>query len=106
MSSAERARALAAKFSPPGEAQAEKPAIPPGVATRPTARTKRVRRTVDLPVARHHALKEWCQTTAVQLGVADVSGQDVLNALVARLLTDETLARKIRADLEEQLTQQ
>lgn len=58
-----------------------------------------VRRTVDLSPARHDKLDEWQRETARELGRARITGQDVLNALVARLLTDETLARKIRADL-------
>jgi hypothetical protein len=40
----------------------------------------------------------------VELGAARVTGQDVLRALVARLLTDETLARTIRSDLADDLT--
>ena len=58
-----------------------------------------VRRTVDLSPSHHAQLAEWCRETARQLGRARVTGQDVLRALVARVLTDETLARKIRADL-------
>lgn len=62
-------------------------------------RVKPVRRTVDLSAAHHAALDQWCGETAQQLGRARVTGQDVLRTLVARLLTDETLARKIRQDL-------
>ena len=69
----------------------------------PRVRAKAVRKTVDLPPARYAALTEWCSETALQLGVARVTGQDVFNALVARLLTDETLARRIRADLDADL---
>ena len=58
-----------------------------------------VRRTVDLSPARHDQLDEWQRETARELGRARVTGQDVLRTLVARLLTDETLARKIRAHL-------
>lgn len=91
-------QATAAKFS--AAAAADEP-VP---ATRPaTARTKRIRRTVDLPVARHHALTRWCEETAVELDVARVPGQYVISALIGRLLTDEVLARKIRADLEKEL---
>lgn len=54
----------------------------------------------------HHAkLTAFCSEAAVALGAARITGQDVLRALVARLLTDETLARKIRADLADELTQ-
>jgi hypothetical protein len=60
---------------------------------------KSVRRTVDLSWQLHGQLTAWCSETAQQLGVARVTGQDVFRTLVARLLTDETLARKIRQDL-------
>lgn len=63
------------------------------------ARSRPVRRTVDLSPVHHQRLTQWCAETAVELGSARVTGQDVLRSLVARLLTDETLARKIRADL-------
>lgn len=68
-----------------------------------TEHTKLVRRGVDLSPTHHAALTEWCNETAVQLGTARVTGQDVLRALVRRLLTDETLTREIRADLSDDL---
>ncbi|MGH3924837.1 MAG: hypothetical protein ACRDTT_18580 [Pseudonocardiaceae bacterium] len=68
-------------------------------------RSKPVRRTVDLPPTHHQKLTTWCSEAAVELGVARITGQDVLRSLVARLLTDETLARKLRADLADELTQ-
>lgn len=64
-----------------------------------SARSRPVRRTVDLSPVQHQRLAQWCAETAIELGAARVTGQDALRALVARLLTDETLARKIRADL-------
>lgn len=66
-----------------------------------TPHAKPIRSTVDLAPARHAALKAWCGETAVEIGRSRVTTQDVLRALVGRLLTDETLARKIRADLRE-----
>lgn len=63
---------------------------------------KPVRRTVDLSPTQHAQLAAWCTETAREIGRARVTGQDVLRALVARLLTDEVLARKIRADLRDQ----
>lgn len=66
-----------------------------------TPHVKPIRSTVDLPPTRHAALKMWCGETAVEIGRSRVTTQDVLRALVGRLLTDETLARKIRADLRE-----
>lgn len=73
----------------------------PARPTAPRVRTKMVRRTVDLEPSRHADLDAWCAETARELGTARVTGQSVLRALVARLLTDETLARKIRKDLSE-----
>lgn len=91
MTAADR-RATAAKFS---AAATDDPRARPA----PTARVKPVRHTVDLAPARHRALDVWRAETAAELGVVRVTSQRVLAALVARLLTDETLARKIRADL-------
>jgi hypothetical protein len=65
----------------------------------PAVRAKPVRNTVDLSPHQHASLKAWCGETAVSIGSSRVTGQDVLRALVARLLTDETLVRKIREDL-------
>ena len=91
MSRADEIRSQAAKVR---QVHTEPPAP-----VRPTVRTARVRRTVDLPPVRHQRLAEWCNESAVELGMARLTGQDVLAALVARLLTDETLARKIHEDL-------
>ncbi len=64
-----------------------------------SARTKPVRRSVDLSPSHHARLTQWCAETADVIGTARVTGQDVIRALVARLLMDEALARRIRADL-------
>lgn len=101
MSRAEELRALEARRQARrSTAEDEKPAqrrVAPSVRARP------VRKTVDLPPQRYAALTSWCAETAVQLGTSRVTGQQVLNSLVARLLTDETLARKIRADLADEI---
>ncbi|MGH3852096.1 MAG: hypothetical protein ACRDR6_01080 [Pseudonocardiaceae bacterium] len=62
-------------------------------------RTKPVRRSVDLSPTYHLKLTQWCAETAELIGTARVTGQDVIRALVARLLMDESLARRIRDDL-------
>ncbi|MGB8996598.1 MAG: hypothetical protein WCC65_15000 [Pseudonocardiaceae bacterium] len=64
-----------------------------------SGRTKPVRRSVDLSPTYHIELTQWCVETADIIGTPRVTGQDVIRALVARLLMDESLARKIRADL-------
>lgn len=64
-----------------------------------TGRTKPVRRSVDLSPAYHAKLTQWCVETADIIGTARVTGQDVIRALVARLLMDESLSRRIRDDL-------
>lgn len=71
----------------------------------PRVKGKPVRKTVDLPPQRYAALTTWCTESAAELGVTRVTGQAVINALVARLVTDETLARKVRADLAETFAQ-
>ncbi|MGH3920316.1 MAG: hypothetical protein ACRDSG_14970 [Pseudonocardiaceae bacterium] len=64
-----------------------------------SVRTKPVRRSVDLSPTYHVKLTQWCAETADLIGTPRVTGQDVIRALVARLLMDEALARRIRADL-------
>jgi Arc/MetJ-type ribon-helix-helix transcriptional regulator len=62
-----------------------------------------VRRSVDLSPNHHAKLGEWVQRGRRSNRFSRVTGQDVFRALVARLLTDETLAHKIRADLADDL---
>ena len=72
---------------------------PPHLHWADSGRTKPVRRSVDLSPAYHAKLTQWCAETAEVIGTARVTGQDVIRALVARLLMDESLARRIRDDL-------
>ena len=56
---------------------------------------RRTRRTVDLPAATHRALDIWQREAADRLGVARVTGQEVLTALIDQLLGDPKLAAEI-----------
>jgi hypothetical protein len=58
-------------------------------------RIQRTRRTVDLPAATHRALDIWQREAADRLGVARVTGQEVLTALIDQLLADPKLAAQI-----------
>jgi hypothetical protein len=51
---------------------------PPPSTVAPTVRTKDVRRTVDMPPVLHHELTQWCADTAAELGLARVTGQEVM----------------------------
>ena len=64
------------------------------VPAQPT-RDRRTRRTVDLPLATHRALEIWQREAADRLGVARVTGQEVLATLVDQLLSDPNLAAQI-----------
>ncbi|MEB3984380.1 ATPase [Mycobacterium sp. 663a-19] len=59
------------------------------------ARMQRTRRTVDLPAATHRALDIWQREAADRIGVARVTGQEVLSALIDQLLADPKLAAQI-----------
>lgn len=61
--------------------------------------TSRVRMTTDVDPVDHRAFKRWCDGAAEQLGRSNVAGQDVVRALLHRLLTDRDLARQVLADL-------
>ncbi|MEE2853165.1 MAG: ATPase [Actinomycetota bacterium] len=71
----------------------------PRIASPPPAgqpgRTQRTRRTVDLAAATHRALDIWQREAADRLGVARVTGQEVLTALIDQLLVDPKLTAQI-----------
>lgn len=56
---------------------------------------RRTRRTVDLTPAQHRALDIWQRDAADRLGVARVTGQEVLTSLIDQLLTDRELSARI-----------
>jgi hypothetical protein len=111
MSRAEEIRAKAARFTRAAAVEqqpAAKPALiedqdeaevkEPAPRRRPP-RTDPVRSTVDLPPAHHRKLNEWCDELAWQLGQKRITRQTVLAGLVELLLTDETTARRLQAQL-------
>ena len=63
-------------------------------------RSPRTRRTVDLSPGQHRALDIWQREAADRLGVARVTGQDVLTALVDQLLSDPRLSAQITRNLQ------
>jgi hypothetical protein len=76
--------------------------LTPSVAAAPThpfalgrTRNPRTRRTVDLSPAQHRALDIWQREAADRLGVARVTGQDVITALIDQLLSDPRLSAQI-----------
>jgi len=56
---------------------------------------QKTRRTVDLLPATHRALDIWQREAADRLGVARVTGQEVLSALIDELLADPKLSAQI-----------
>ena len=89
------AKSLAAD-EPPAK---DDPAPPARPRSGPAVRQKNVRRTVDLTPAAHRALDGWQSGVADRLGLARVTGQEVLSALVDRLLNDDELAEHITASI-------
>lgn len=68
-------------------------------------RTDPIRSTVDLPPAHHDKLAtladEWSTELGLPIGKRGVTRKDVLEELVALVLTDETVARRLLARLRE-----
>jgi hypothetical protein len=64
-------------------------------------RGQRTRRTVDLSPAMHRALDIWQREAADRLGLARVTGQEVLSALVEQLLNDPKLSAQVRRSIHE-----
>jgi hypothetical protein len=58
------------------------------------------RRTVDLSPARHRALDIWQREVADRLGLARVTGQEVLIALIDQLLTDPKLSAQVMRSIQ------
>jgi len=58
-------------------------------------RGQRTRRTVDLAPATHRALDIWQRDAADRLGLARVTGQEVLTALIDQLLIDPKLSAQV-----------
>lgn len=71
----------------------------------PPARNQRTRRTVDLSPATHRALDIWQRQAADRLGVARVTGQEVISALIEQLLTDPRLSAQITRVVQARRTQ-
>ena len=61
----------------------------------PPARSQRTRRTVDLSPATHRALDIWQREAADRLGLARVTGQEVISALIEQLLSDPRLSADV-----------
>jgi hypothetical protein len=58
-----------------------------------------VRQTVDLTVERHNELAAWRTEARQHLELVRLTNQEVLRELVGLLLTDETVARRLRGRL-------
>ena len=110
--SAERARMQVATQPQPGEehepvaaapatrVQEEKPRKPAVRAVPVIApRQKDIRKNVDLSPDQNDRLGDWQRAAARELGVARVTAQDVLVALVERLLADPDLSEQVKKDL-------
>jgi hypothetical protein len=80
--------------------QASPQAAPEQRTSDQSGRDRRTRRTVDLPASTHRALDIWQREAADRLGVARVTGQEVLTALIDQLLVDPKLAAQITRAIE------
>lgn len=91
---AERSRTHGAAATPLTPSVAAAPTEPVAIGRTRVSRTN-VRRTVDLSPAQHRALDIWQREAADRLGLARVTGQEVLAALVDQLLSDPKLSVQI-----------
>ncbi|SLH35508.1 hypothetical protein [Mycobacteroides abscessus] len=89
-----RANAERLKKASPAPGPHEPTPAPPAPTTI-AVRQKNVRRTVDLSPTAHRALDTWQRGAADRLGLARVTGQDVIAALVDQLLADADLSEQI-----------
>ena len=103
-------RAHTSAATPPGDAAPTQRITgfrqpnPPRLIKPPTSeqpRAQRTRRTVDLPATTHRALDIWQREAADRLGVARVTGQEVLTALIDQLLADPKLAAQVTRAIQE-----
>jgi hypothetical protein len=97
-SSAGPFRARAASSRPPAHANEADPterltSLRQKISQR--SRAQRTRRTVDLSPATHRALDIWQREAADRLGLARVTGQEVLTALIDQLLNDPKLSSQV-----------
>ena len=65
------------------------------------ARGQRTRRTVDLSPATHPALDIWQREAADRIGLARVTGQEVISALIELLLSDAKLSAEVTRSIRE-----
>lgn len=86
---------LRKKAAAPGSSPTSSDHQPSPLSPTTVVRQKNVRRTVDLSPTAHRALDGWQSSAAERLGLARVTGQDVLVALVDQLLADDELSDKI-----------
>jgi len=86
----ERLANVRQKLDQPAREKAEQP-----------ARGQRTRRTVDLTPATHRALDIWQREAADRLGLARVTGQEVICALIELLLSDAKLSAEVTRSIRE-----
>jgi hypothetical protein len=91
---AERSRTHGAGATPLTPAVAAAPTEPVAIG-RTRVQQSSVRRTVDLSPAQHRALDIWQREAADRLGLARVTGQEVLAALIDQLLSDPKVSAQI-----------
>lgn len=66
----------------------------------PRVRTRPVRLTVDVSPADHAALARLALDAAAELGLARVHGQEIVRALIHRMLSEPDLQRRVLAEVQ------
>ena len=85
--------------SPVTPSVAAAPTVPVAIGRTRSPRT--TRRTVDLTPAQHRALDIWQREAADRIGLARVTGQEVISALIELLLSDAKLSAEVTRSIRE-----
>lgn len=99
MSTADRRRANAARFSSAPTPAAEVEDLPADAVAAPAELGRKIRGTYNLYPAHFRGFERWCADAAEALGEPTLTKQDAIDYAVRLVLSDETTSRRLIAAL-------